>query len=49
MSYIDMWVMVQGQLGPDHWSLFVGEEGFAGDVYQVKGDQMHMTFQVTGE
>jgi len=35
----------QHQIGPDHWSLFLGYEGQPGKVYQVKGDAIAMRHQ----
>ena len=33
------------QIGPDHWLLFLGYEGQLGRVYQVKGDAIAMHHQ----
>jgi hypothetical protein len=42
---ISLQLIRQHQIGPDHWSPFLGYEGQPGKVYQVKGDAIAMRHQ----
>lgn len=43
--YLSLVLQMQGEKEPNHWSLYVSQEGEPGLVYQVKGDAENMQFK----
>lgn len=47
--YLSLVQETQSPSEPNHWSLFVARENHPGQLYQVKGDAEHMTYEPSVE